>query len=65
MIQVIENGFISEPELVDFIVGFKKLVKGGVLFEGSFKTVMENLEIKIGENGEIILDENNIYILSE
>lgn len=65
MIQVIEKGIISEPELMDFILGYKKLVKANVMSETNFQVVMENLGIQIGDKGEIILDENNTYILSE
>jgi len=65
MIQVIKKGIISEPELMDFILGYKKLVKANVMSETNFQVVMENLGIQIGDKGEIILDENNTYILSE
>ena len=65
MIPVIEKGFISEPELMDFILGYKKLVKANVMSETNFQIVMEGLGIQIGYNNEIILDENNAYILSE
>lgn len=65
MIQVIEKGIISEPELMDFILGYKKLVKSNVMSETNLQIVMENLGIQIGDKGEIILDENNTYILSE
>ena len=65
MIPVIEKGIISEPELMDFIMGYKKLVKTNIMSETNFRVVMENLGIQIGENGEIILDENNIYTLSK
>ena len=64
MIQVIENGIISEPELMDFILGYKKLVKANVMSERNFLNVMDGLGIQIGDNGEIILDENNVYTLS-
>ena len=65
MIPVIEKGIISEPELMDFILGYKKLVKANLMSETNFLNVMEGLRIQIGENGEIILDENNIYTLSK
>ena len=65
MIPVIEKGIISEPELIDFIMGYKKLVKANIMSETNFQVVMENLGIKTEPNGRIILDENNIYILSE
>ena len=65
MIPVIEKGHISEPELMDFILGYKKLVNANFMSETNFQVVMENLGIKFGENGEIILDENNIYTLSK
>lgn len=65
MIPVIEKGIISEPELIEFIMGYKKLVKANVMSETNFLNVMEGLGIWIGENGEIILDENNIYTLSK
>ena len=64
MIPAIEKGFISEPELIDFILGYKKLVKANVMSETNFLNVMEGLGIQIGDNGEIILDENNVYTLS-
>ena len=60
MIPVIEKGIISEPELMDFILGYKKLVKGNIMSETNFQIVMEGLGIKFGDNGEIILDENNV-----
>ena len=63
MIPVIEKGIISEPELMDFILGYKKLVKANVMSETNFLNVMEGLGIQIGYKGEIILDENNLYIL--
>ena len=65
MIPVIEKGIISEPELMDFILGYQKLVKANVMSETNFLIVMEGLRIQIGEKGEIILDENNIYTLSK
>lgn len=65
MIPVIEKGIISEPELMDFIMGYKKLVKGNIMSETNFQIVMEGLGIQFGDNGEIILDENNIYTLSK
>ena len=65
MIPVIEKGIISEPELMDFILGYKKLVKANVMSETNFQVVMENLGIQFGDNGEIILDENKIYTLSK
>jgi hypothetical protein len=64
MIPVIEKGIISEHELIDFILGYKKLVKANIMSETNFQNVMEGLRITIGEKGEIILDENNIYTLS-
>ena len=64
MIPVIEKGIISEPELMDFILGYKKLVKANVMSETNFLNVMEGLGIQIGDDGEIILDENNVYTLS-
>lgn len=65
MIPVIEKGIISEPELIEFIMGYKKLVKANIMSETNFLNVMEGLRIQIGEKGEIILDENNIYTLSK
>ena len=65
MIPVIEKGIISEPELMDFILGYKKLVKTNVMSETNFLNVMEGLGIQIGDNGDIILDENNVYTLSK
>ena len=65
MIPVIEKGFISEPELMDFILGYKKLVNANVMSETNFLNVMEGLGIQIGDKGEIILDENNVYTLSK
>ena len=65
MVPVIEKGHISEPELIDFILGYKKLVKANVMSETNFLNVMEGLGIQIGDKAEIILDENNIYTLSE
>ena len=64
MIPVLEKGLISEPELIDFIIGYKKLVKANVMSEANFQIVMEGMGITIGENGEIILDENTMYTLS-
>ena len=65
MIPVIEKGIISEPEQIDFILGYKKLVKANVMSETNFLNVMEGLGIQIGDNGDIILDENNVYTLSK
>ena len=65
MIPVIEKGIISEPELIDFILGYKKLVKANVMSETNFLNFMEGLGIQIGDNGDIILDENNVYTLSK
>ena len=33
--------------------------------ETNFLNVMEGLGIQIGDNGDIILDENNVYTLSK
>ena len=65
MIPVIEKGIISEPELMDFILGYKKLVKANLMSETNFLNVMEGLGIQIGYKGDIILDENNVYTLSK
>ena len=65
MIPVIEKGHISEPELIEFIMGYKKLVKANLMSETNFLNVMEGLGIQIGDNGDIILDENNVYTLSK
>lgn len=65
MIPVIEKGIISEPELIDFILGYKKLVKANIMSETNFLNVMEGMGVRIGDKGEIILDENNIYTLSK
>ena len=65
MIPLIEKGIISEPELMDFILGYKKLVKANLMSETNFLNVMEGLGIQIGDNGDIILDENNVYTLSK
>ena len=62
---LIEKGIISEPELIDFILGYKKLVKTNVMRETNFLNVMEGLGIQIGDNGDIILDENKITQISE
>ncbi len=64
MIPVIEKGIISEPELIDFIMGYKKLVKANIMSETNFQNVMEGLGITIGHKDEIFFDENNIYTLS-
>ena len=63
MVKVLEKGLISEPELVDFIVGYKKLVEAGVMSETNFQIVMENLGIKITKKGGYKLDENSTYYL--
>ena len=63
MVKVIEKGHISEPELVDFIVGYKKLVGAGVMSETNFQIVMENLGVKITKKGGYKLDENSTYYL--
>jgi len=46
-------------------LGYQKLVKANVISEFNFLKVMAGLGIEIGLKGEIILDENNIYIFSE
>ena len=63
MVKVIERGHISEPELIDFIVGYKKLVKAKLMSETNFQIVMENLGIKITKKGGYKLDENSTYYL--
>ena len=63
MVKVIERGHISEPELIDFIVGYKKLVKANLMSETNFQIVMENLGIKITKKGGYKLDENSAYYL--
>jgi len=63
MIKVLEKGHISEPELIDFIIGYKKLVKAGVMSETNFQIVMKNLGIKITKKGGYKLDENSTYYL--
>ena len=64
MIPVIEKGIISEPELIDFIMGYKKLVDANIMSEANFQNLLEGLGITIGYKNEIFLDENNIYTLS-
>ena len=63
MVKVLEKGHISEPELVDFIVGYKRLVEAGVMSETNFQIVMENLGIKINKKGGYKLDENSTYYI--
>jgi hypothetical protein len=63
MIKAIENGIVSEPELVDFIVAYKKLVEAGVMKETAFAATMKKLGIVITKNGGYQFDKDSTYYL--
>ncbi len=63
MIKVLEKGIISEPELIDFIRGYRKLVDAKIMSETSFGVVIENLGIKRTKKGGYKIDENSTYYL--
>lgn len=64
MVKVLEKGMISEPELIDFIRGYKKLVDAKIMSEPNFDVVIENLGIKRTKKGGYKIDENSTYYLS-
>ena len=63
MIKVIEEGIVSEPELIDFIIGYRKLVEANVLSSTVFDVVMTNLGIDRGQDGEYYLNKTDYYKL--
>jgi hypothetical protein len=63
MIKVIENGIVSEPELVDFIVAYKKMVDAGIMKETSFVAAIKKLGIVITKNGGYQFDKDSTYYL--
>lgn len=46
LIEVIENGIMSEDEIVDFLIALKKLSKEGLLDNRNFKMVLDYWGIK-------------------
>lgn len=46
LIEVIENGIMSEDEIVDFLIALKKLSKEGLLDNRNFKMVLDHWGIK-------------------
>ena len=54
---------ISEPEIIDLISSYRKMVKAGILKEKGFVKLLIKLGIDRPSDNQFILDENKVYTL--
>jgi hypothetical protein len=64
MTEVLMDQQISEPEIIELISSYQKLVKVGVLTEESFITLLFNLGVKTLTENEFTIDEDTVYTLN-
>jgi hypothetical protein len=62
--EVLMDQQISEPEIIELISSYRKLVKVGVLTEESFTTLLFNLGVKTLTENEFTIDEDTVYTLN-
>jgi hypothetical protein len=62
--EVLMDQQISEPEIIELISSYRKLVKAGVLTEESFISLLFNLGVKTLTENEFTIDEDTVYTLN-
>ena len=63
MTQSLRDQQISEPEIIDLISSYRKMVKAGILKEKGFVKLLIKLRIDRPSDNQFILDENKVYTL--
>jgi len=63
MTQSLKDQQISEPEIIDLISSYRKMVKAGILKEKSFDKLLGKLGIDRPSENQFILDESTVYTL--
>jgi len=63
MTQSLRDQQISEPEIIDLISSYRKMVKAGILKEKGFVKLLIKLGIDRPSDNQFILDENKVYTL--
>jgi len=61
MTQSLRDQQISEPEIIDLISSYRKMVKAGILKEKGFVKLLLKMGIDRPSDNQFILDENNVY----
>jgi len=61
--QSLKDQQISEPEIIDLISSYRKMVKAGILKEKGFVKLLIKLGIDRPSDNQFILDENKVYTL--
>jgi len=65
MTQSLRDQQISEPEIIDLISSYRKMVKAGILKEKGFVKLLIKLGIDRPSDNQFILDENKVYTLKK
>jgi len=63
MTQSLKDQQISEPEIIDLISSYQKMVKAGILKEKGFVKLLLKMGIDRPSDNQFILDENTVYTL--
>ena len=63
MTQSLRDQQISEPEIIDLISSYQKMVKAGILKEKGFVKLLIKLGIDRPSDNQFILDENKVYTI--
>ena len=63
MTQSLKDQQISEPEIIDLISSYQKMVKAGILKEKGFVKLLIKLGIDRPSDNQFILDENKVYTI--
>ena len=61
--QSLKDQQISEPEIIDLISSYRKMVKAGILKEKGFDKLLGKLGIDRPSENQFILDEHTVYTL--
>ena len=63
IMQALKDEQISEPEIIDLISSYQKMVKAGILKEKGFVKLLIKLGIDRPSDNQFILDENKVYTI--
>ena len=63
MTQSLRDQQISEPEIIDLISSYQKMVKAGILKEKGFVKLLLKMGIDRPSDNQFILDENKVYTI--
>jgi len=61
MTQSLRDQQISEPEIIDLISSYRKMVRAGILKEKGFVKLLLKMGIDRPSDNQFFLDENNVY----